>query len=163
MSFCRFGEVAFDSHVSKFWVSCKSKILSPQTAYGCYLVYKLQENHSGFERPLKVTDVVNSVHGTRPWYIFLLTPQTPNIRRKVNQNTHNPLNRPRRKGRPQQRNNGWMEVQIWEFQTTMEVEVWEFQTSTTCEKILMDCGLNLSANESLEGLIVQGIEFKQMN
>ncbi|KAL7596053.1 hypothetical protein Lser_V15G29985 [Lactuca serriola] len=152
----RFGVVAYSPRVN-FSIYCLFRMPSPQKTYAVYLVYKLQAYHSRFELPLKVS------YGHHSWYIYLLCPQLPIIRGKLNQNTYNPLKRRKMKGIPQKRNDGWMEVIIWEFQTTMDVEVWEFQTSSTSEKILMDCGLNLSANESLEGLILQGIEFKQMN
>ncbi|CAH1427333.1 unnamed protein product [Lactuca virosa] len=113
----RFGKVAFGPR-GGFWIDCRPKMLSPQTTYAIYLVYKLEENHYGFEPP-------------------------------VHKKPHNPLDRPKRKGRPQQRNDGWLEVQVW-----------EFQTGTTINEINKYLRLTLSENESLKGLIVEGIEFK---
>lgn len=46
------------------------------------------------------------------WYVCLVSPQTSIIKRKVDENTHTPLNRPKLHGIPQQRTDGWMEVQI---------------------------------------------------
>ncbi|CAH1427533.1 unnamed protein product [Lactuca virosa] len=143
----RFEEVAFDLHGSSFWLSCKSKLLSPVRTYAVYLVYKLQDNHFGFEAPVKVTDVIarRTYERNHSWYIFFLSPQTPVIRRKVYQNTHNPLNRPKIKGLPQQRNDGWMEVQVWKFQTN---------TKRLPDELL----LTFFDNNLPRGLIVQGIE-----
>ncbi|KAI3505486.1 hypothetical protein L1887_27617 [Cichorium endivia] len=140
----RFGKVAFEPR-GGFWIDCRPKMLSPQTTYAIYLVYKLQENHSGFEPPVRVSDDSNSSYNKIPWYIYLLLPQTPMIYNK----SHSPLDRRKRKGRPQQRNDGWLEVQVW-----------EFQTGTTTKEISKYLRLTLSENESLKGLIVEGIEFK---
>ncbi|CAI9263333.1 unnamed protein product [Lactuca saligna] len=59
----RFEEVAFDPTWS-FTIRCNtSNMLSAQTCYGAYLVYKLQENHSGFERPLKSSNPSHQTKG----------------------------------------------------------------------------------------------------
>ncbi|KAI3515447.1 hypothetical protein L1887_14343 [Cichorium endivia] len=122
-------------------------MLSPQTTYACYLVYKLEENH---ESPVKVNNVISTPpYHTHTWYIYLLGPQTPVIRSKVYQNAHNPLNRPKKKGLPRERNDGWMEVQVT-----------EFRTDTTDELTFENLRLTLSENKRHKGLIVQGIEFK---
>lgn len=162
--FCRFEEVAFDPHGS-FRIKCSSNILSPETTYASYLVYKLQENYYGFESPLKVIDCVKVSDGVffQPferqnhseedlsWYIYLHSPQTPIIRRKVYQDNHDLVNRPKKKRIPQQRNDGWMEENVW-----------EFQTGTTTESISKNLRLMTiyDATRSLKGLIVQGIEFR---
>lgn len=116
---------------------------SPQKTYAAYLVYKLQAYHSRFEFPLKVS------YGHHSWYIYLLCPQLPIINGKVNQNTYNPLKRRKMKGIPQKRNDGWMEVQIW-----------EFQTGATTECISKDLLLTYSEKKLLKGLILDGIELK---
>ncbi|CAI9290789.1 unnamed protein product [Lactuca saligna] len=152
----RFGEVAYDPH-GNFSIYCILKMPSPQKTYGAYLVYKLHAYHSGFEFPLKVS------YGDHSWYIYLLCPQLPIIRGKEYKNTYNPLKRHKMKGIPKERNDGWMEVQVCEFQSPMEAHVWEFQTSTTSKTILRDRRLPLSVNESVKGLTLQGIEFKLMN
>ncbi|XP_023742341.1 uncharacterized protein LOC111890454 [Lactuca sativa] len=160
----RFEEVAFDPHGS-FRIKCSSNILSPETTYASYLVYKLQENYYGFESPLKVIDCVKVSDGVffQPferqnhseedlsWYIYLHSPQTPIIRRKVYQDNHDLVNRPKKKRIPQQRNDGWMEENVW-----------EFQTGTTTESISKNLRLMTiyDATRSLKGLIVQGIEFR---
>ncbi|KAK9067834.1 hypothetical protein SSX86_011945 [Deinandra increscens subsp. villosa] len=122
-----------------------SQLVSSDTTYASYLVYKLPKDQSGYEAPLHVMDGPND-----GWYIYLTSPRTPVIRPKADQDTHNPLNCPRLKGFAQQRNDGWMEVQIWEFRTT-----------TTSHAIRHHLFLS-SANFKmlLSGLIIEGIEFR---
>ncbi|MFS7928226.1 putative protein kinase RLK-Pelle-CrRLK1L-1 family [Helianthus anomalus] len=143
----RFGK-AVRCYYSKINISTKleSQLISSETTYSCYLVYKLPENQSGFEAPVKVEDK-QCDSGDNFWYIYLKgTPQTPVIRPKASQNTHNQLNRPKIKGLPQQRNDGWIEVQIW-----------EFQAATT---VIMDLALKFCDNKTFSALIMEGIEFR---
>ncbi|KAF5774392.1 hypothetical protein HanRHA438_Chr13g0610431 [Helianthus annuus] len=79
------------------------------------------------------------------WYIYLASPQTPIIRPKAGQNTHNPVNRPKIKGIPQQWNNGWNEVQIWELRADNTMN--------------MELTLDVSDRKKISGLIIEGIEF----
>ncbi|KAK9067833.1 hypothetical protein SSX86_011944 [Deinandra increscens subsp. villosa] len=121
------------------------KLVSSQTTYACYLIYKLQREQSRYEAPLKV---INDKLG--PHYIYLVSSQTPVIRSNGDQNTtHNPVNSSYIKGLPQHRDNGWMEVQIW-----------EFQTATTTEMIPMRLDLTTCGSETLSGLIIEGVEFR---
>ncbi|KAJ0872849.1 putative protein kinase RLK-Pelle-CrRLK1L-1 family [Helianthus annuus] len=144
----RFGEAM----VLRFWtfsIVCEiqSQLVSSQTTYASYLVYKLPEDQSEFEAPMVVKDgeYIDDYY----WYIYLVRPQTPVIRPKADENTHNPLYRPEIKGLPRQRNDGWMEVQIWEFRTT-----------STTEKIPMCLILSDKGGKKFSGLIIQGIEFR---
>ncbi|KAJ9537980.1 hypothetical protein OSB04_030713 [Centaurea solstitialis] len=143
----RFGEVA-SNPFRKFSISStiRPQLLSPQTTYASYLVYKLPENHSSFQAPGKV---MNKDFPSRFWYIYLLCPQIPVIRPNVDQNIHNPFSRPKRKGIPHLRNDGWMEVQIW-----------EFQTYTTTEMFPEHLELTISFSNPIHGFIMQGIEFR---
>ncbi|KAM0070294.1 putative protein kinase RLK-Pelle-CrRLK1L-1 family [Helianthus debilis subsp. tardiflorus] len=143
----RFGK-AVRCYYSKINISTKleSQLISSETTYACYLVYKLPEDQSRFEAPVKVEDR-QCDSGDKFWYIYLIgTPQTPLIRPKAGQNTHNPLHRPKIKGLPQQRNDGWIEVKIWEFQAVTTV--------------IMDLALKLCDNKTFSGLIMEGIEFR---
>ncbi|KAM0070232.1 putative protein kinase RLK-Pelle-CrRLK1L-1 family [Helianthus debilis subsp. tardiflorus] len=147
----RFGEVAMlrlwrFSIISKI----KSQLLSSQTTYACYLVYKFPKDQSGFEAPVKVKDK-ECTHSDRIWYIYLERPRTPLIRSNANQNSHNPLNRPTMKGLPKQRNDGWMEVQIWEFKVA---------TATTTETIPMHLTLSRCGSNKPDGLIIEGVELR---
>ncbi|CAI9285007.1 unnamed protein product [Lactuca saligna] len=134
----RLSETTFD-HVDLFWIECRSNMLSPETTYAAYLVYKLQENHSRFEPPVKVYMPLTS-GVTDPWYIYLLSHQAPLIRDRVYQ----------KKRLPQQRSDGCMEVQVYEFQTD----------TTTTARITIHFESMLSDNRSFKGLTVQGMEFK---
>nr|XP_043630327.1 uncharacterized protein LOC122601647 [Erigeron canadensis] len=148
----RFKEVAVHPNKS-FHIVCtiNPHILSPRTRYASYLVYKLPNDPYEFEAPMVLMDKDHSHSTDAPClrFVHLLSPQTPVIRRRDDQNAHNPLNRPKIKGLPRQRQDGWMEVQIWEFITC-------FTTKT----ISMDLELASSFYKVIEGLIVQGIEFK---
>ncbi|KAI3703943.1 hypothetical protein L1987_74140 [Smallanthus sonchifolius] len=126
----------------------QSQLVSSQTTYASYLVYKLPKDQSDFKPPVKVEDkeYLGSDH---IWYIYLVSPKTPVIGPKVDQNTHNPVNRPKIKGLPQQRNDGWMEVQIW-----------EFQTATTTNNIMINFELTSCGDSIPRGLIIQGVEFR---
>ncbi|KAJ9537981.1 hypothetical protein OSB04_030714 [Centaurea solstitialis] len=154
----RFKEVAFNRSF-RFSIICKMKspILSPQTAYGCYLVYKITENHSSFVAPVEVVDKEyrkNDSHLAKLWFIYLLSPQNQASSSKDDQNTHHRLTIPKIKGLPQLRNDGWMEVRVW-----------EFQTGATTEMISMYFKLRSHASgvwRPFDGLIVQGIEFKPL-
>ncbi|KAL7594775.1 hypothetical protein Lser_V15G29997 [Lactuca serriola] len=129
----RFGEVAYDPP-SSFLLNCTSRMKTSWRTFAGYLVYKVQENHSAFESPIVVNDWYCS------WYIYLLCPQIPIIKSKAYHNSHNTLNSPKKKGLPQQRMDGWMEVQLWESK-------W-------------NCRLTFSNDAFLKGLIVQGIEVR---
>ncbi|KAL7600821.1 hypothetical protein Lser_V15G22909 [Lactuca serriola] len=154
----RFGEVAVnpDERMRSFMIVGNSRILSTQTTYAIYLVYKLQGDLYAFEPPVKVTVIDNAVsiegfsyEKDYSWYIYLLSPQTPIIRRKTYQNTHNPSIRPKMAGRPQKRNDGWMEVQVWEFRTSNDTR-W----IRTCNE------LTFLTPSRRTGLLMQGIEFR---
>ncbi|KAL8246202.1 hypothetical protein R6Q59_007418 [Mikania micrantha] len=147
----RFGEAAVLNDEGFVIVSeIKSQLLSPQTRYACYLVYKLPENHFVSEVPITVMDKTLSSFVwdlTDFWFIHLLSPQTPVIRGKHDTNNRKRNRGLNMKGLPQARKDGWMEVKIWEFQTG-------FVTLTHF--------MRLELNMSLKGLIVQGIEFKPL-
>ncbi|GJR45711.1 kinase-like domain, phloem protein 2-like protein [Tanacetum coccineum] len=68
------------------------------------------------------------------------------VEKNVDKNTYNTAHRPKIKGLPKQRSDDWMEVQIWEFRTTNK-------------SILVRLEL-FSYDDSLEGIEVQGIEFR---
>ncbi|KAK9077815.1 hypothetical protein SSX86_006153 [Deinandra increscens subsp. villosa] len=144
----RFGQVA-DCISKKFGISCElgSKMLSPQTTYAAYLVYnRLPHAYTSINPPLTNTvQVVDKVLGSEAYNIFLRTPQTPVIGPNLKiKRTYNPSVRPRIKGLPKLRSDGWMEVQVHEFQTpaTMRLRFSSYDMS------------------SLAGITVQGLEFR---
>ncbi|PWA34649.1 protein kinase domain, Nitrogen network kinase 1, Phloem protein 2-like protein [Artemisia annua] len=124
-------------------------MLSPETAYASYLVYKLPQDRSIFEAPLKV----NTGHRpSDPWYIYLASPpNTPVIVPKFDENSYNPLNRHKLNPLPRQRSDGWMEVKVWQFDT------WE-----TPETVSMHLKLEHPVKKDLSGLIIHGIELRSI-
>ncbi|PWA61302.1 protein kinase-like domain, Phloem protein 2-like protein [Artemisia annua] len=113
----RFGELAMSTY-NRFDIEKKIKCdaLTPGTTYACYLVYISNE-----EQPvMEVTRPYEIMRYMRPyeWYIYLvIPPDTPIIGRKLDQNTHSLLNRPKLDYVPRKRSDGLMEVKVSEFQT----------------------------------------------
>nr|XP_043629588.1 uncharacterized protein LOC122600874 [Erigeron canadensis] len=146
----RFGEMlTIKETVEPVYLnSFKYHALSLSTKYACYLVYKLQDQ-SDFELPLTVRETYGDQSKSEFSHVYLVSPQTPVIRQKVDEIPHKPLSRPKLKGLPQQRNDLWMEVQVHEFQTTDTSEgfIWDLEV-THCE------------NRILHGLILQGVEYR---
>ncbi|KAI7724633.1 hypothetical protein M8C21_022772 [Ambrosia artemisiifolia] len=143
----RFGEVVqCDFETIYIKTEVQSQLLSSETSYACYLVYKLPKDQSGLKAPVEVDDrQCNS--GDKTSYIYLVSAQTPVIRPKDDQNTHKPLNMPKFNRLPRQRSDGWMDVQIWEWGTT---------TTTS----YMDHRLMLCDRKKFDGLIIEGIEYR---
>ncbi|GKB20439.1 kinase-like domain, phloem protein 2-like protein [Tanacetum coccineum] len=133
--------------LSKFRISCniESKILSRDTTYAGYLVYK-QKLYYFQPAPAQVEDVNLEEMSD----IYLQIPQTPVlISGEVCEDTRNRSHRPNIKGIPQERRDGCMEVQIW-----------EFKTNRNTENISMDLKLSSYDKRSLKGLKAKGIEFR---
>ncbi|KAJ9537138.1 hypothetical protein OSB04_029871, partial [Centaurea solstitialis] len=118
----------------------KSQILSPNTTYACYLVYKITEYHSNFAPPILVEDKKNSSNN---WYIYLLSPQTRVINPKDGQDTHNTPVISKAKAFL---NRGMM--------------VWEVHIDATTKTISMHLWLKSTVDtfRSFNGIIVQGID-----
>ncbi|KAM0070297.1 putative protein kinase RLK-Pelle-CrRLK1L-1 family [Helianthus debilis subsp. tardiflorus] len=148
----RFEEVVhWDSDSFLITTKLQPRLVSTGTAYAIYLVYKLPNDQSGFEAPMEVSGIKRK-SGNIIWYNHLTCPQTPVIRPKAGQNTHSPLNKPKFKGLPQQRNDGWMEVQIWEWGTA----------TTTYKDLMLRLWLRLCDRAKFGELIIEGIEFRPM-
>ncbi|KAJ0716154.1 putative phloem protein [Helianthus annuus] len=182
LSESRFGEVfQLDSSYFYTHINIQSQLVSSQTTYASYLVYKLPDDQSGFDGPIEVKadDADNLSHNE--WYIYLVGPQTPIIRPKADENTHNPVHMPKLKGLPQQRNDGWMEVQLWEFQSAtsnnldrpekigfsqqindgwMGVQFQELPSGTTNFNKYPLLIFTKCDHKSLKGLIIAGVEYR---
>ncbi|KAK9050802.1 hypothetical protein SSX86_030229 [Deinandra increscens subsp. villosa] len=146
----RFEEVAgciFDTFaiISKF----NSKMLSPQTTYAAYLAYNLPDDYKSVDQPPHVQVVDKDSDSKEAYNIFLCTPQTPHINwNEKEEKTTNPSSRRKIKGLPKRRSDGWMEVQVHEFQTRATTR-------------MISTRLKLSSYDmSLKGVIVQGLEFR---
>ncbi|GKD43600.1 retrovirus-related pol polyprotein from transposon TNT 1-94, partial [Tanacetum coccineum] len=142
MSFHSFEEVASDPSL-KYEITCEfeTKKLSPDSTYATFLIYK-QESKNAQPRPAQVKDV--NLRSGDPFHIYLCTPQTPVIKKSVDEQSYNTSHRPKMKGLPQLRNDGWMEVQIW-----------EFQTNANAAKFVMHLQLYSYDKSALKGLEVR--------
>ncbi|PWA43948.1 serine/threonine/dual specificity protein kinase, catalytic domain-containing protein [Artemisia annua] len=145
----RFGEVLVITTAYEFEIKMevKSKLVSPTTTYAAYLVFKLPQDQSTFEVPIEVKDGSSDYLSSR-YFIYLVSPpHTPIIEQTFDVKTYNPLNRYKGNAIPQRRNDGWMEVQVWTFQTAY------YSNS-------MRLKLQHSGYKDLCGLMVQGIELR---
>ncbi|PWA62785.1 phloem protein 2-like protein [Artemisia annua] len=151
----RFKLVAECDKVKSFTIQCEieSQLLSLETTYACYLVYKLPRNDSMVDGLVQIDDE-NRVDDEQPsdklQLVDLLTPtDIPVIRRQDGESCDIPL-RPRKiKGHPKLRKDGWLEIQIW-----------DFRTGASHESISMNCRVKSYDKWTFTGLLVQGIEFR---
>ncbi|GJS34493.1 kinase-like domain, phloem protein 2-like protein [Tanacetum coccineum] len=142
-----FGEVAVITFRGFFIKKeIKSDVVSPETTYASYLIYKLPQDQSKYKGVLKITNYKGRICEERN--IYLVRPlETPIIGQKLDQNTHNPLIRPKLNAVPRQRKDGWMEVKVW-----------QFQTSRSTDSIYMGVWVPTPVGVNLSGLIVESIE-----
>ncbi|KAI3694244.1 hypothetical protein L1987_77206 [Smallanthus sonchifolius] len=152
----RFEKVAECESGNDFHINChiNSHMLSPNTTYATYLVYRLPElSHGTFECPLevKISDRFYS-EDAKDHFIFLTSPKTMVIdlikddrdRDRVSQK--NPLSRPKMDGVLKERKDGWMETEM---------------TDGAAKTINREFALSLcDYSEQLTGLIVQGMEIR---
>ncbi|KAL8208293.1 hypothetical protein R6Q57_007705 [Mikania cordata] len=133
-------------------------MLSPNTTYATYLVYKLPEpSLETFECPIevKVSDRFYSEE-TQVHFIFLTSPKTVVINMINDDEDHdrgshkNPLSRPKMEGIPKERKDGWMETEMWAFTTDVDIK------TINRELALSFC----SYEEQFTGLIVSGMEIR---
>nr|GEV76937.1 protein kinase-like domain, phloem protein 2-like protein [Tanacetum cinerariifolium] len=80
-------------------------MLSQDTEYVSYLVFKLSEKCQGLHCPVKVRDVLHK-ENNEVEFVYFISPSALNI----NGNTRV----------PKQREDGWMEIQMWKFNSTHE-------------------------------------------
>nr|XP_043637919.1 F-box protein PP2-B13-like [Erigeron canadensis] len=97
----RFAEVVELMRQQVFLIKCtiKTQILSPDTTYGCYLVYKLSEECKGFHCLVEVRDLLNRGNKEAE-IVYFKTPSPWNVHDIFTQV-------------PQQREDGWMELNVW--------------------------------------------------
>nr|XP_043630328.1 uncharacterized protein LOC122601649 [Erigeron canadensis] len=148
----RFELVAECCKIKEFTIVCEleSQLLSPQTTYACYLVYKLPTNPSLVSGLLQTDDKTRGESNRKLQIVDLLTPtHIPFIRRRVNEPHDIPKRTCRIKGHPKLRKDGWLEIHIW-----------DFHTDATNKPIMMHCHVKSYDQCNLTGLLVQGIEFR---
>nr|XP_043627142.1 uncharacterized protein LOC122598584 [Erigeron canadensis] len=146
----RFEEGLVASSSSNIVIKENNKfgVLSSQTNYACYLVYKIEKSEYVSLMSVKYKSVLGSrVYWDLTSLFYLVSPKTPVIRPKAGQNTHNPSCRPKLIDVPQQRKDGWMEVEIWRFQTDT--------SKTSIPRLILS-----SAHGDHKGLTIMGIDFR---
>ncbi|KAL7600063.1 hypothetical protein Lser_V15G21992 [Lactuca serriola] len=133
----RFAKVAKILSHQDFRIKCdiETQMLSSDTTYTCFLVFKLSKKCRGLKCPVKARDLVHH-RKERTKIISFRYPSTVNLD-KI-------------KWIPKQREDGWMEVIVWEFKV---------DNTHNDEYIPMD--LKMTCFEgNMSGLIVYGIEFR---
>ncbi|GJW36960.1 kinase-like domain, phloem protein 2-like protein [Tanacetum coccineum] len=133
----RFQEVFELLPQQVFRINCtiKSHMLSPDTEYVCYLVFKLSEQFDGLHCPVKVRDLLQ--RKTEEAGIIYLIPPSP-------WNIHDFIKIPRQRG------DGLMEVEVWKFNSTHDLK-------NNC----LPMNLRMTSYEgTMSGLIVCGLEFR---
>ncbi|KAI7746094.1 hypothetical protein M8C21_024659 [Ambrosia artemisiifolia] len=132
----RFLEVAEYLSEQVFRIKCKieTQKLSVDTDYACYLIFKLSQECHGLQCPVKVQDVLLRKNKEFK-FLYFRSPRLVNIHAS---------------GRvPKQREDGLMEVIVWEFNSG--------------NKDYVPMSLKLRCYEgTMSGLIVYGIEFRPM-
>ncbi|GJW70050.1 kinase-like domain, phloem protein 2-like protein [Tanacetum coccineum] len=103
----RFQEVIELLLQQVFHINCtiKSQMLSPDTEYVCYQLFKLSEYCRGMHCLVKVRDVLHQ-ENKEAEFLYFITPERSNI---------HDITRV-----PKQRKDGWMEIQLWKFNSAHE-------------------------------------------
>ncbi|GJZ09418.1 kinase-like domain, phloem protein 2-like protein, partial [Tanacetum coccineum] len=135
----RFQEVIELLPQRVFHINCtiKSQMLSPDTEYVCYLLFKLSANCQGMHCPVKGRDVLHQENNEAEFFYFS-TPSPVNI---------HDITRV-----PKQREDGWMEIQVWKFNSACE-----FKDDTLSMNMKF-----ASLEGTMFGLIVCGLEFRPL-
>ncbi|GKB32379.1 kinase-like domain, phloem protein 2-like protein [Tanacetum coccineum] len=110
-------------------------MLSPDTEYVCKLLFKLSENCRGMHYPVKVRDVLHQ-ENKEAKFLYFITPEPSNI---------HDITRV-----PKQREDGWMEIQLWKFNSAHE-----FKDDS------LSMNMKFTSHQgTMSGLIVCGLEFQ---
>ncbi|PWA87251.1 serine/threonine-protein kinase, active site protein [Artemisia annua] len=133
----RFQEVIelLPQQVSGIKSKIRSRMLSPDTDYACYLVFKLSEKCRGLHCPVRVRNVLQ----WKDKEIGLVWFRPPN-----QWNSHDTYWVPKR------REDGWMEVRVWNFNSTSALRT---------GRIPMHLKL-ITYEGTMSGLIVRGLEIR---
>ncbi|GJW19489.1 kinase-like domain, phloem protein 2-like protein [Tanacetum coccineum] len=133
----RFQEVIELLPQQVFHINCtiKSQMLSLDTGYVCYLVFKVSEKCHGLHCPVKVRDVLHQENNEAEFVYFI----TPSLLNK------NGITRV-----PKKREDGWMEIQVWKFNSTRDVKD---------DSVSMNMKFT-SLEGTMSGLMVCGLEFR---
>ncbi|KAI3512303.1 hypothetical protein L1887_19618 [Cichorium endivia] len=115
----------------------ESQRLSPNTEYACYIVFKLSEKCHGLHCPVIVRDLLKRKNKEKR-IIYFRSP--------------NPCNVYDTDRVPEEREDGWMEVNVWQFNSSNKLR-------DNCVSINLKL---ISYEGTMHGLIVNGIEFRPM-
>ena len=136
---CRFQEGIELLPQQTFGIKCKieSRMLTPDTDYMCYLVFKLSEKCHGLHCPVSLRNVLQFKDKEIGLVCF----------RPMNQwNSHNTYWVPKR------REDGWMEVRVWKFNSS---------SGLRNDRIPMHLKF-ITYEGTMSGLIVRGLEIQRM-
>ncbi|GKC03175.1 phloem protein 2-like protein [Tanacetum coccineum] len=135
----RFEEVVELPRQPEFSIKCniETQMLSPDTAYACYLLFKLPEIYMGLKCPVEGRDLLKKSNKESS-IIYLIAP--------------GPVELYRDKRVPDRREDGWMEVRVWEFVYNNEIK----DNYIPMELKLACLGGTMS------GLIICGVEFRPL-
>ncbi|KAL4565200.1 hypothetical protein LXL04_029285 [Taraxacum kok-saghyz] len=151
----RFDMMAESRETKSFIIACiiDSQLLSPQTTYASYLLYKLPHSYrSVFEGPIEVENIDLKIDFiTHKRLIYLITsPHVPVIRPQLDHLPHIPSSTRKIEGHPRLREDGWMELKVWEFPG-------DFATTISMRTCFKSCD-----RWKFTGLLIQGIEFRPL-
>ncbi|GJS21487.1 kinase-like domain, phloem protein 2-like protein [Tanacetum coccineum] len=120
-----------------FHIKCtiNSQLLSSDTEYVCYLLFKLSKNCQGMHCPVKVRDIPHQ-ENKEAEFLYFITLEPSNI---------HDITRV-----PKQREDGWMEIQLWKFKSAHEFK-----------DVSPSINMRFTSLEgTMSGLIVCGLEFR---
>ncbi|GJS60803.1 kinase-like domain, phloem protein 2-like protein [Tanacetum coccineum] len=135
----RFQEVieVLPQHIFHIKCTIKIQMLSTYAEYTCYLVFKLSDKHEGLDCPVNVRDVFHQ-ENNKAEFLYFITPSPLNI---------HDITRV-----PKQREDGWMEIQLWKFYSNSE-----FKDDS------LSMNMKFTSHEGpMSGLIVCGLEFRPL-
>ena len=120
-----------------FRIKCKveGERLSPDTKYTCYIVFKISQNCRGLHCPVLVRALLKR-NNKEKGIIYFRSPSPCN----VNDNDRV----------PEEREGGWMEVNVWQFNSSNELK-------DDCVSINLKL---ISYEGTMSGLIVSNLEFR---
>ncbi|MFS7919853.1 putative phloem protein [Helianthus anomalus] len=124
-------------HVVRISCKIRSEMLSQDTKYSCYLVFKLSEKCRGLHCPVKVRHLRRRKN-KEDKNIYFRSPNPWNL------HDFNHI--------PEQREDGWMEVNVWNFSSNHKLQNDYFWVNLKL----------ISYEGTMAGLIVCGVEFRPM-
>ncbi|GJX80789.1 phloem protein 2-like protein, partial [Tanacetum coccineum] len=135
----RFEEVMELPRHQAFSIKCdiETQMLSPDTAYACYLLFQLPDNYMGLKCPVEARDLLKKSN-KESTIIYLIAPR--------------PVDLYKDKRIPDHREDGWMEVIVWEF---------VYNNKHRDNYIPMKLNL-VSHGGTMSGLVICGIEFRPL-